>query len=117
METCYCSTDGKLKCNGTNCTRALANSNPDSCSNPESKEESENEMDMESEIESEIESDSDSDMEPPEPVYQRTIPHFGTDLECFEKVFPSLLDALNNAGDAFATGWLAGCIHDVVTCL
>ena len=61
--------------------------------------------------------DSDSDIEIPGPVFPSTLPRFESDLECFEEVFPSLINALNNAGDAFAIGWLAGCVHDVMLCL
>ncbi|KAF1971085.1 hypothetical protein BU23DRAFT_200085 [Bimuria novae-zelandiae CBS 107.79] len=60
---------------------------------------------------------SDSDSEPEEPKFPSTIPHFGSDLECFEEVFPSLINGLQNAGDAFEVGWLAGCVHDVILCL
>ena len=117
METCSSSTDSKPECNGSSCPRVLSDPNSDPCSNSQSDDESEVESEIESDIDIDSDSDSDIDMEPPEPVYQSNIPRFGTDLECFEKVSPSLMDALNNAGDAFATGWLAGCLHDVMTCL
>ena len=89
MTTCCCEISSKLECNKSSCPGR----------------------------DSDSDSDSDSDMEFPEPVYPSTFPQFNSDLECFEKVFPSLLDALNNAGDAFAIGWVAGCVHDAILCL
>ena len=95
-------------------------SDPENNSESEMEIESDSESDSESESKMEVQSDSDEDSDSDtdmETVYPSTIPRFGTDLECFEKVFPSLLNAIYNAGDASEIGWLAGCVHDVMECL
>ncbi|OAG02863.1 uncharacterized protein CC84DRAFT_1207683 [Paraphaeosphaeria sporulosa] len=65
-------------------------------------------------------SDSDSDIsddERSEPVYPSTLPTFESDLTCFRRIFPSMINSLNSADDPVEMGWLAGCVHDVVLCL
>jgi hypothetical protein len=66
-------------------------------------------------------SDSDSDIsevESREPVYPNTLPGFESDLLCFQKIFPSMMDGLGEVSeDPVEMGWLAGCVHDVILCL
>ena len=61
---------------------------------------------------------SDDDSEYPV-AYPSTLPRFSSDLNCFERIFPSLIRAMGMSAeeDAFEVGWVAGCVHDVILCL
>lgn len=70
------------------------------------------------ELDSDSDSDSDiSDVTTHEPFYPSTLVEFESDLECFKEIFPSVINVIESLGDPIETGWLAGCVHDVILCL